>query len=187
MLFEYIFVIAIAKIAVIIDVIHTGRIISAGFWEPIDALIAISVDGISWIDAVFKTTNIHISSLAVCLSEFIFSSSHIAFSPKGVAAFARPKMFAIIFIEIALSAAEPFFKFGNKIFVRGLIRFANIFVRLLFSAILSIPHHIIIAPAKPKSVWTLLFAPSKAAEVSLSKLPVKKAHITEIKIKNPHI
>ena len=56
------------------------------------------VKGINWIDDIFMTKNIIISSDALSFLSFKVCSSSIAFNPKEVAPFPAPNIFSIMFI-----------------------------------------------------------------------------------------
>ena len=88
------------------DAIQTGTIISNGATELKAARMVKRVVGISVIEAVLMTTNIHISSDAVSFIRLRFSSFSIAASPKGVAALDNPKRFAVMLIDIAPATSE---------------------------------------------------------------------------------
>ena len=72
------------------------------------------VEGISWIEAVFITAKVHISSEAVCLYLLSLLNSSMALSPRGVAALPIPRRFAVIFIDIADIAGEFFSRRGKS-------------------------------------------------------------------------
>ena len=80
---------------------QTGNIILVGFSEFKEFLIAITVVGMSCNEAVLRSTSIAIELLRVDLLEFFSCKDCIAFIPSGVAAFPRPKIFAVIFKEIS--------------------------------------------------------------------------------------
>ena len=101
------------------DAIHTGTIISNGADELNDALNVRRVVGIKVIDAVFITTNIHISSDAVSDRWFCVSNLSIAEIPRGVAALESPKRFAVILIDIAPAISEFLHALGNIIRIMG--------------------------------------------------------------------
>ena len=72
-------------------------------------LIEITVAGIICNEAVFTRINIAIELLSLDLSLFSFCMESIAFKPRGVEAFPKPRMFATIFIEISLLIFLSFF------------------------------------------------------------------------------
>ena len=87
----------------------TGRIISIGFSLEYLALIAAMVVGTICIEAVLKIVKSAIFFVAVSFLPSSFFSSFIASIPSGVAAFPRPKIFAVILSVIAEKAAEVLF------------------------------------------------------------------------------
>ena len=96
----HIFVMITAVNAAHIVANQTGNNIWVALFEPIEFRIAITVVGISCNEAVFITINIAIELEIVSFLLFSFCSSLITFSPIGVAAFPKPKIFAIIFKNI---------------------------------------------------------------------------------------
>lgn len=79
-----------------------------------------TVEGMSVKADAFITTNRTISFEAVPSGGFVSSLSlETASSPKGVAALPNPKRFAVIFIDIAFIAGEPFLSFGKRSLKRG--------------------------------------------------------------------
>lgn len=72
-----------------------------------------TVVGINWMEAVFSTTKITMELEATPGSGFSFSSSLIAFSPKGVAALPSPRKLAAIFIRMARQAGPVGFSLGK--------------------------------------------------------------------------
>lgn len=101
------------------DAIHTGTIISNGADELNDALNVRRVVGIRVTDAVFITTNIHISSDAVSDRLFCASNFSIAEIPRGVAALDNPKRFAVMLIDIAPAISGFLYTFGKIIRIMG--------------------------------------------------------------------
>lgn len=100
-------------------VTRVAGMVSEGESEPNCARSVMTVEGMSWIDAVFTTTNIHIAFDATYGFGFILSSRSIAKSPKGVAAFPMPRMLADIFMLIFERASLSFFIDGKRTFVSG--------------------------------------------------------------------
>jgi hypothetical protein len=86
------------------EVTQTAGRISKAFLAPAAARTAQTVAGISCMEAVFKTTNVHRSSFALSSSPL---SSNAARIPAGVAALPSPKKFADTLRASASSA--PFF------------------------------------------------------------------------------
>lgn len=80
-----------------------------GFSLEYFALIAAMVVGIICIDAVLKIVKSAMFFVAVSFLPSSFFSSFIASIPSGVAAFPRPKIFAVILSVIAEKAAEVLF------------------------------------------------------------------------------
>ena len=102
----------------IIDVVNAGTSISIGEALPYSERKSAIVVGTKWIAAEFITTNRAISFVALSGFGFIFCSLFIASSPSGVAAFPRPKKFAVMFIAIA-SFAFLSLSFGKINFNKG--------------------------------------------------------------------
>lgn len=80
-----------------------------GFSLEYFALIAAMVVGMICIDAVLKIVKSAMFFVAVSFLPSSFFSSFIASIPSGVAAFPRPKIFAVILSVIAEKAAEVLF------------------------------------------------------------------------------
>ncbi len=91
------------------DVNITGRMISIGFSLSYLARIAAMVVGTICIDAVLNIVNSAMFFEAESFLPSSFLSSFIASIPSGVAAFPRPKIFAVILSVIAEKAAEVLF------------------------------------------------------------------------------
>ncbi|MNI90111.1 hypothetical protein D3C73_1476010 [compost metagenome] len=70
--------------------------ISAGLPECRFKRMAINVVGMSVMLAVFKASSVHIAGLARSLFGFNCCSSCMALMPIGVAAFPRPRRFALM-------------------------------------------------------------------------------------------
>ena len=100
-------------------VIIVGIKILDGACEPYWLLRAITDEGMSWIEAVFITINIHIALLARSGVGFSLSSARIASKPKGVAALPIPKMFADIFMLIWRIASVFLYFFPKRSVVSG--------------------------------------------------------------------
>ena len=100
--------------------IRVVPMISVGLADPAALRSAITVAGISWTEDVLITRNIHMASEATVLSRFRRCSSFIALIPKGVAAFPRPSILAIMFIVMAPIARTTGIP-GNKSFRIGAI------------------------------------------------------------------
>lgn len=126
--------------------IHTGKIIFVGFVELSDDLIEITVVGISWRDAVFNKTRISIELSKVFFVLLFFCKDSIALIPRGVAAFPRPNIFAIIFSEISSWAGSVSETSGNKNFITGFKHLASLLEREESFAICIIPHQRVIVP-----------------------------------------
>ena len=128
--------------------IHTGKIILVGFVEFKEALIDITVVGISCKDAVFNKTSIAIELLKVFFFEFSFCRESIALRPRGVEAFPRPKIFAIIFNEISSCAGSFSDTSGNRKLIKGFKHLASLLDKEESLAICIIPHQSVIVPKK---------------------------------------
>ena len=161
-----------------------GNIIEVGFCEFSEFLIAITVVGISWIDAVFITINIIIGLESVSFLGFSFCIDSMAFKPKGVAAFPNPSIFAIIFIDISFLILLLVIKLGNKKFKIGDNNLESFLTKLLSLAIYIIPLHKQSEPKRLIERVTASFAPSKIEEFKFSKFPDKIAKENDIIIKN---
>lgn len=153
--------------------IHTGTKISNGEAEPAAVRRVKRVVGISVIDAEFITTNIHISSDAASGFKLRSFNLFIAARPSGVAAFERPKRFAVILMAIALFASHPSGSEGNKKLVIGERSFSIFLVIPDFCAISNNPVHRHIMPSNDITVSTAFSAPEKAAVVTASVVPAK--------------
>lgn len=127
---------------------HTGKIILVGFVEFKEALIDITVVGISCKDAVFSRTNIAIELLKIFSFGFFFCKDSIALRPRGVEAFPRPKIFAIIFKEISSCAGSFSDTSGNRNLIRGFKHLASLADKEESFAICIIPHQSVIVPKK---------------------------------------
>src|SRR6185436_5614990 len=71
-----------------------------GFFEPATASTATAVAGINWIELVLIARNVHIAFDATPGRGLSVAKSFIARMPSGVAALARPRMFAAMFMSI---------------------------------------------------------------------------------------
>src|ERR1044071_374516 len=80
---------------------NVGIMMSVGFDEPIVRRIAMTVAGTSVSAVVLIVRNMHIAFVAVPATGLSLFSSSIALRPSGVAAFERPRKFAVMFITIA--------------------------------------------------------------------------------------
>src|SRR5437870_9991454 len=89
------------QIRAITVAMNVGIIISVGFFEPIESLIAITVAGIKVMALVLMVKNMHMAFVAVPAFGLSLFNSSIAFKPSGVAAFESPKKFAAMFESIA--------------------------------------------------------------------------------------
>lgn len=158
----------------IIEASHTAGIMSNGFAAPHPARTAPIVVGMSCREAVFIITSIQSESdargelLSLC-------KPFAARIPAGVAALPNPRRLAEMFAEISCIISVCFFAEGNKSLTGGCIKedsFSSSFERRITSMI---PLQNIIIPAIEMHSSTEAAAPSIAAEVRLSSLPVKKA------------
>ena len=106
-----------------------------------------TVEGMSVKAEVLMTMNRTISFEAVPSGAFVSSLSlETASSPNGVAALPSPKRFAVIFIDIAFIAGEPFFSFGKRSRRSGERARLISLVRPDFSAMFIIPLQKVIIP-----------------------------------------
>src|SRR4051812_4940377 len=80
---------------------NVGMMMSVGFELPRVSRIAITVAGTSVNAVVLIVRNMHMGFVAVPATGLSLLSSSIALSPSGVAAFERPRKFAVMFITIA--------------------------------------------------------------------------------------
>lgn len=100
-------------------VIIVGSIMSEGDLELYMLRKAITDEGISWIEAVFMTINIHMALLALSGVGFNVSRDFIASKPKGVAALPMPKRFADIFMLIRRIASVFLYLLPKSAPVKG--------------------------------------------------------------------
>lgn len=100
-------------------VIIVGIKMSDGEEEPYMLLKAITEEGISCIEAVFTTINMHIALLAFSGVGLILSSARIASSPNGVAALPIPKRFADMFMLIRCMALVFLYSLPKRRLVTG--------------------------------------------------------------------
>ena len=163
-----------------------GTIISVGFAEPYESLIAIIVVGKTVTPAVFKTKNVIIAVDAVSLLVLIFCNSLIAFSPKGVAALPKPNILAAIFEDIYPNALLFLGTEGNKRFKIGSKKFANLDKTPASSAIFIIPVQSTMVGSKDIIKSNALFALDNTLLFIIFKFPVNKAYIIAIAIRNVH-
>ena len=163
--------------------IQVGNTIDVGFSEFKEFLIAITVVGINCIEAVFIIINIIIELVNLSFELFSFCIVFIAFRPKGVAAFPKPKILAIIFMEICFFAVVCSFKSGKRRFKRGLKRLDNLFIKVVLFAICIIPLQRHKEPSKFIDKLIASFVPWKIALFNFSKLPEKIAKENDIIIK----
>ena len=157
--------------------IQTGTIISKGAAEPAAVRRVSRVVGISVIDAVLMTTNMHMSSVATPGVRLRASSLFMAARPKGVAAFERPKRFAVILITMALFASEPSGREGNRILVMGESKRSIFLVIPACSATSNSPVHRHIMPMRDITIWVALSAPENTLAVTASVVPAKKEYM----------
>lgn len=181
-----IFAAIIAEIAADKVATHTGRIMLVGFVEFKEVLIAITVVGINWSDAVLISTNIAMELLRVVLDGFCFCNVSIACKPRGVEAFPRPKIFAIIFKEISSCALLFLFTSGNKNFISGFKALESFLDNEESFAICIIPHQSVIVPKNVSVNSTAVDADSKIPLLTFSRLPENSAYIYEIMINIGH-
>lgn len=160
--------------------IHTGKIIAVGLLEPSEFLIAITVVGIICIDAVFKTIKVAIELDNTFLSLFSFCKLFMAFSPNGVAAFPKPNIFAIIFIDISLCTSEFGATSGNRNFIIGFKKPVSLFIIVVLLAICIIPFHKHIVPNKLIHNFTASSVLVNIDEFSSDNFPEKIANINDI-------
>lgn len=161
-------------------VIIVGMTILEGDCEPYILLRAITDDGISWIDAVFITINIHIALLARSGVGFILSRARIASKPNGVAALPIPKRFADIFILIRRIASVFLYFLPKRRLVRGERRRENRLVIPQPSAISIMPDqkHImgrsVITRSKLffKPVLSTVTATSPPSAAAIANMPI---------------
>lgn len=157
-----------------------------GFSEFKEVLIAITVVGISCMEAVFKSTSIAIELLKVDLFLFFSCRDSVALRPSGVAAFPRPKIFAIMFNEISSWAGSFSFTSGKRNLIIGFSILASFLERDESFAICIMPHQSVIVPKKVMVSSTAEDADSKIPLFIFSKLPENSAYIYEIIIKTGH-
>ena len=175
----------VAKAAIV--AIHTGTIIEVGLTESNEVLTAITVVGITCKEAVFITINVAIEFDNFSLLGFFSCIVSIAFNPKGVAAFPKPKILATIFIEISLYSLSCLLISGNKNIITGDKNLVNFSIREVALAISIIPFHRHNVPKKVNIKLTVLSADSKIAELTSSTLPTKNAYTIETIIKTGQI
>lgn len=178
--FINIFPTSTAVTAAIMVTSHTGTIMLLGSLEFKEFLIAITVVGIIWIDAVFIIMNIAIELLSRSFSGFTSCMLFIAFSPSGVAAFPSPSIFAIMFMDISLWILSPFFTSGNRIFISGFRILQIVSTKLLFIAICIIPFQKHSVPNNVIVSCTALSADANRELFKSSIFPLNIAYIIDI-------
>lgn len=157
---------------------------AVGSAEPAAVRRAITVEGISCTEAVFKSANMHISSEARDLSGFSFCSSSMARRPNGVAALLMPKMFAVIFDVMACMAELLGSSFGKSMRVTGRRSSVTNESAPLFSAISISPEKKHIVPQSSMQSLIPSAAPLSAAAETASVFPVKKDVTIAASIRN---
>ena len=128
------------------EVMRAGKSISIGALLPYSCLKRATLVGTMCNAAVFITTNRAISFVAIKGLLLSFCISRIASNPNGVAAFPRPNIFAVIFMDIA-SFVYLLFMFGKSSLSTGVSSLHNFCVIPLAVAISEIPLHKAIIPA----------------------------------------
>ena len=151
---------------------------SVGEALPYSFLNSATVVGTRCIAAVFMTTNFTISSVAVSGVLFNTCRRFIASKPKGVAAFPKPRKFAVIFIAIYFFASVSL-SFGKTSFKNGLSSLQSFSVRPLFSAISQRPFHKQITPVSFIPRFTASVPPSITDDDKLLIFPVATAQKNE--------
>jgi hypothetical protein len=120
--------------------------------------MAMTVAGISWTLLVLMTRKVHIASVAVPTFLLSLLSSSIALSPSGVAALARPSMFAEMFISIAPIAGWSGGTSGKSLVVTGLRNLERTATIPDCSAIFISPSQRDMMPISPIASSTAIFA-----------------------------
>lgn len=166
--------------------IQTGKIIELALFELSDVLIAMTVVGMSWREAVFIKTSVAMELLRVFFSVFCFCRVSIAFNPSGVEAFPRPRMFAIMFNEISSCALSFSCTSGNKNFTIGFSILDSFFDNDESCAICIIPDQSVIVPKKVIVSSTAEEADSNIPLFIFSIFPLIMAYAYEIIIKIGH-
>ena len=168
------------------EVHSAGSRISVGEAEPYSCLKSATVVGTRCMQAVFITTNLAISSLAVSFLGLSACSLLMASKPNGVAAFPRPRIFAVIFIAIASRVLSSFSR-GNNSFKRGESNLQRALVNPLSSAICIRPFQRQIIPISLILRLIASVPPEMIADDKLLSFPVAIAHINEKIIIAGHI
>ena len=149
---------------------QTAGRISNGCGDPMDALSAATVEGISCSELLFITTSMPRALLDVI--------SEAAFTPAGVAALPRPRRFAVMFAATALRASSPPSP-GIRKDMAGRRSLSSRCAMPQSLRSLSRPDQRQIAPAIARQSVTALCAPSSSAEARSSDLPVKNETMKE--------
>ncbi len=146
-------------------------ITAAGSCEPAAARKAITWVGSKVTFAVLIARNSTIASVAVPFIGLSRSSSRMARTPKGVAAFDRPSILAATFITMAPIAGSSGGTCGKRRWSSGRSRRARAANKPAASAILSRPWNSAIAPIRPMPKVTASCADWARAVPSASMPP----------------
>lgn len=157
--------------------IQTGTITEKGAMDPAALRNVSSVVGMSVMEAVLMTTNIHMLSVAVSGERFCFCSFSMAESPRGVAALESPKRFAVILITMACRALLPSGSEGNKKRINGESKRSIFAVMPASSATDKSPVHRHIIPKRDNTSSTAFSVPLNTAAVTASVVPAKNENM----------
>ena len=141
------------------------------FWRKMAVIV-----GISWMDAVFITVKIIMLRVATPGFLFFLLISFIAEMPSGVAALPRPRIFAVMFMQIARIAGPSSGRSLKKRLSMGLNSFASKYVRPPWSAIFNKPVHRAIMPSIEMIRLVASVAPDMMDADKASIFPVQIAH-----------
>ncbi len=130
-------------------------------------------------EAVFSTTSITMSSVAVPGFLFEEFSASMASSPSGVAALPMPRTFALMFDAILPPPMSDANASGNIKRSMGDMRCESFDISPFFSKTFIHPHHRHILPTSDTVRLTALSAPSNTEVTSVSVLCVKNENIKE--------
>ena len=119
------------------------------------------------------------------LPSLSFGSVFIAFRARGVAALPIPRIFAAMAADTSFIPLPLFEASGKIIRMIGLMRREKRSRKPVFSATFIIPHHRHIKAMSENAVVTALPAPSMAAEVKSSVVPLNSEQITDNTIRIP--
>lgn len=154
---------------------------SKGEAAPQPARIAAMVVGMSWSEAVFAITSIHISSDAY-FEPFIRCSPRAARMPAGVAALPKPRRFAEILAHISPMMSLWFFAAGNIKPTAGRIKRASFSISPLLRITSIMPLQNMTIPPMDRHSSHAAAAPSITEAASCSIRPLTAAQTRETSI-----